>query len=93
MDNYVHEIAVKWVKEIDNKIFGEIQSKATERGLKTEYFLNEKAIISALEKQIPKKPVKKERGRIQCVNGHNQPVQHYKYCPMCGQLIDWREIE
>lgn len=49
--------------------------------------------ISALEKQIPKKPVKKERGRIQCVNGHNQPVQHYKYCPFCGQLIDWSDTE
>lgn len=46
----------------------------------------------ALEKQIPKKPIINKR-KIQCVNGHNQPVQHYKYCPMCGQLMDWSETE
>lgn len=44
--------------------------------------------ITALEKQVPQKPVMK-RGSIQCINGHNQPVQHYKYCPFCGQLMDW----
>ena len=44
----------------------------------------------ALEKQIPKKPIINNR-KIQCVNGHNQPVQHYKYCPMCGQLMDWSD--
>ena len=47
-----------------------------------------KLAISAIEKQIPKKPIINKR-KIQCVNGHNQPVQHYKYCPMCGQLMDW----
>lgn len=51
------------------------------------------AAIAALEKQIPEKPTKDRMGRIQCVNGHNQPVQRYKYCPMCGQLIDWSEWE
>ena len=44
----------------------------------------------ALEKQIPKKPIINRR-RIQCINGHNQPIQHYKYCPMCGQLMDWSD--
>ena len=48
--------------------------------------------IKALEKQIPKKPIINKR-KIQCVNGHNQPVQHYKYCPMCGQLMDWSDEE
>ena len=47
--------------------------------------------ISAIEKQIPKKPIINKR-KIQCVNGHNQPVQHYKYCPMCGQLMDWSDV-
>ena len=46
--------------------------------------------ISAFEKQIPKKPIINKR-KIQCVNGHNQPTQHYKYCPMCGQLMDWSD--
>ena len=47
--------------------------------------------IAALEKQIPKKPTKDRMGRIQCVNGHNLPAQ--RYCPMCGQLIDWSDWE
>ena len=48
--------------------------------------------ISAIEKQIPKKPIINNR-KIQCINGHNQPIQHYKYCPMCGQLMDWRDFK
>lgn len=48
--------------------------------------------IYALEKQIPKKPIINER-KIQCINGHNQPTQHYKYCPMCGQLMDWGDYK
>ena len=46
--------------------------------------------IDALQKQIPKKPII-NKSKIQCVNGHNQPTQHYKYCPMCGQLMDWND--
>ena len=49
-----------------------------------------KQAIESLEKQIPKKPNINKR-KIQCVNGHNQPTQHYKYCPMCGQLMDWSD--
>ena len=52
----------------------------------------ESLVKEALEKQIPKKPIINKR-KIQCVNGHNQPVQHYKYCPMCGQLMDWSDTE
>lgn len=50
-----------------------------------------KTVREALEKQIPKKPIINKR-KIQCVNGHNQPTQHYKYCPMCGQLMDWSAL-
>jgi hypothetical protein len=49
---------------------------------------HEKMVLDALEKQMPKKPIINRR-KIQCVSGHNQPIQHYKYCPMCGQLMDW----
>lgn len=47
--------------------------------------------ITALRKQVPQKPVFSKRKQIQCINGHNQPIQKYKYCPMCGQLMDWGE--
>lgn len=48
--------------------------------------------IKSLEKQIPRKPIINNR-KIQCINGHNQPTQHYKYCPMCGQLMDWSDTK
>ena len=51
----------------------------------------ESLVKAALEKQIPKKPIINKR-KIQCVNGHNQPTQHYKYCPMCGQLMNWSDV-
>ena len=58
--------------------------------------------IQALEKQIPKKPIKKERsGIVYCVCGNfigykppiNRALENgkipFKYCPNCGQKIDW----
>ncbi len=51
---------------------------------------HEKIVLDALEKQTPKRPIINKR-KTQCVNGHNQPIQHYKYCPMCGQLMDWSD--
>lgn len=63
----------------------------------------ESAIIEALEKQIPKKP------RITIHNGYCPNCKnafgkkyvedaviypHWKgYCPICGQAIDWDEVE
>lgn len=49
----------------------------------------------AIEKQIPKKPISDEwkRQKIKCPNGHNIPVivrnSKMKYCPFCGQALDW----
>lgn len=53
--------------------------------------------IQALEKQIPKKPIKKERsGIVYCVCGnfigYKSPKNGkipFKYCPNCGQKLDW----
>ena len=40
----------------------------------------DKQDLYALDEAIYKQ-VKKKRKK------HNQPTQHYKYCPMCGQLM------
>ena len=87
--DYVHKIMVARYKAIDDAIFGEIQSIAIENGLETRITVDEKNVVNALTKQIPHKPIVDSRKRIQCINGHNQPTQHYKYCPMCGLLMDW----
>lgn len=54
----------------------------------------------ALEKQIPKKPVRAEAAfpyniftTQKCANCGNPIIGNkiYKYCPECGQKIDWGE--
>ena len=61
-------------------------------------------VISALEKQIPKKPVKRtinnpvKIGNVTFSKGtsvYKCPncgglITYYKYCCSCGQAIDWR---
>ena len=53
---------------------------------------HEKMVLDALQKQVPSKPIINKR-KIQCINGHNQPTQHYKYCPWCGQALDWSDYK
>lgn len=55
--------------------------------------------ISALEKQIPKKPISLgediDRDVGQCPNCKEiiDTYEDYKYCSDCGQAIDWSEEE
>ena len=95
----INEVRIKWKKDVDNAILGEIKQKAIENGIKTEYVLNEKAIISALEKQIPKKPI------LDCIFpsgvkwylcpacNHNGIEKVGGYCHNCGQALDWSDTE
>ena len=80
----IEEIIIERNKRIDKLIYGEIQKIATEHGIDTKIVLNEKAIVSALEKQIPKKPI---------LEYHKEPYpKNYgmmiKFlCPNCGRFI------
>lgn len=58
--------------------------------------------ISSLEKQIPKKPILKEYGFFgpypfcswcdnALINTRNDSWHKEKFCPNCGQAIDWSE--
>ena len=50
--------------------------------------------ISALEKQIPKKP--DLDGGVYCPCCLHEFKSHYdetRYCPNCGQAIDWSDVE
>ena len=59
--------------------------------------------ISALEKQIPKRPIYHEETEEdyeyhECPNCEDifdasTTLLKYKYCPECGQLLDWRVEE
>lgn len=99
----INEVYIKWQKDLDNAVLGEIKQKAVEHGIKTEYLLNEKAIISALEKQIPKKPIKIERQpyfrkhyskSFTCPKCNNSILGTGRpYCAFCGQALDWSDTE
>lgn len=53
-----------------------------------------KLIVEALEKQIPKKPMKIDREHFitdNCRMCEKTMVIENAYCPSCGQAIDWED--
>jgi len=86
---YIHEIvehlSVERKKRLDNAILGEIKQIIKDNSLDTVIVLDETAIVNALKKQIPKKPILKY---------HKEDVTPVKYgrlieflCPNCGRFI------
>lgn len=59
---------------------------------------DKQAIIEALEKQIPIKPIDDTKPRDFFINIYcsvcKEPVtKRFKYCRNCGQALDWRDDE
>ena len=101
-----NKIMIEQVEKIDNEICERIKDIAILNGIDEVYVIDRNAILSALEKQIPKKPM-----GIYDENEHhikdeddlyepalfgvcpvcNQEVQDGMiYCSFCGQALDWR---
>ena len=90
----ISEFCIKWQKDIDNVILGEIKEKAIEHGIKNEYILNEKAIISALKKHIPKKVIHAHNHHKHFCSTCHEPIKvGAKYCGTCGKKIDWSDTK
>lgn len=77
-----------------------VKEIATEHGIEKTYFLNTNAIVEALAKQIPKKPIVQKIGEgieVKCpVCGDIHiflDTQGFKYCPECGNVFDWSDDE
>lgn len=90
-------MCIKRNKEIDTAILGEIKQIAIENGIRTELVLHDRAIINALEKQIPKKPYLLNYGGYEvenwnCPNGHIVGMRD-TFCKHCGQALDWGDSE
>ena len=53
--------------------------------------------IEALEKQIPKEPIKLKAGAYTrcpvCKNNVENLMEQHGYCPSCGQNIGWEELK
>lgn len=62
-----------------------------EKCTKSELIKIIKTCESAIEKQIPKKPIK-TRSEIVCPTC-NTLVGSSPYCRYCGQALDWSDIE
>jgi hypothetical protein len=110
VDEIVNSLAIKgsyniftqFVESFDN-VFDEavvksIISFARENGVDEVVLLDKKTVLSALEKQIPRKPIKinedynPERGRwvvdYECPSCGN-PYAEDSYCSCCGQALLW----
>ena len=86
----------------DNKKLDEIEYYGGFEGRRAVARLYSEAFdmaISALEKQVPKKPISLgediDRDVGQCPNCKEiiDTYEDYKYCSDCGQAIDWRDEE
>ena len=88
------------VKNLDDAICVEIVKMAEEKGINNLWLLNKNAIVSALEKQIPKKPIilgYREGREINTIS-YTCPMCHKhtskeNYCKHCGQALDWSDTE
>ena len=83
-------------EEIDNAVLGEIKEIAKENGLERHILLNEKNIVSALGKQIPRKPVPTQqpcKSRFACSICDKRLYSKQKFCDRCGQALDWSDTE
>jgi hypothetical protein len=83
-------------KSVDSAVMVEIQKIAVEGGIETKFILNERNILNALKKQIPQKPFSYKCPKcgsddISCMDLMDFGEIKRKYCPDCGQALDWSE--
>lgn len=94
--NFIQKAAVHHVEKIDAEIIKQICDIARQEGIADVYVLDKTNIMSALKKQIPKKP-RETRCALMCANcGHKITEKGCKklnrfYCKKCGQALDWSD--
>ena len=75
--------------------------KLHSKDLSSKYKNGLRMAIQALEKQIPKKPIKSENQVVRYVNTYYCPTCELgitgtniaKWCYHCGQKIDWSDVD
>lgn len=81
------------------RLFMELEDKQNEIKFAKDNYEAITLAIKALEKQIPKKPIKSEKQVIRYVNTYCCPICNLKFtgtgiakwCYHCGQKLDWSE--
>ena len=91
----VEHISVKRKERLENAVFGEIKEMIKDNEHFTTIELNEKTIVKALEKQIPKKP-RIDADEWTCCPECDSTFKIFdsfnkrnRYCGNCGQALDW----
>jgi translation initiation factor 2 beta subunit (eIF-2beta)/eIF-5 len=90
-----NQMIVQQVESIDDAICKQIHDMAVANGIDDVYVLDKKQILSALEKQIPKRI--REYNRCRCCDTYNEIIEKRKntvkydicYCWHCGQALSW----
>lgn len=108
INEVIQHVSVQRSKMLNDAIYGGIHEIIKDNGIFTNIELNEKAIVRALERQIPKKPEYYGDGYS---NGelvydyarcpacgkddyeYNIGNWECKYCPDCGQALDWSDAD
>lgn len=86
---------IKIVEELEENIIAQIQTIANECGIAEEIALNKKAIRGILVKAEKRKVCYDKFGYPYCINcgGYvmlGKIARHRpKYCPECGQALEW----
>jgi hypothetical protein len=95
--SYIQEvteyISVKRKERLENAIFGEIKEMVKDNEHFTTIELNEKAIVEALEKQMPQKVI--VSGYITyCPRCKEvlETAESINYCTDCGQALKWDSL-
>lgn len=85
-----NQVVVMMAEQYDDFIVSRIAMEARAEGISDLTVLNKRAILNAIKRTIPQKP--KEDGGLYCLAcGRNLWMDHFKFCPDCGQALDWGE--
>lgn len=87
----IDKIVVQMAEKYDNAVAAEIANAARAAGASDVTVLNKVAIMEALDKQSPKKPVGLAKNELYGKCAVCGQVIHVgnRYCDQCGQKIDW----
>ena len=82
-----NKIMIEQVEKIDNEICERIKDIAILNGIDEVYVIDRNAILSALEKQIPKKPnIETIKSDVDIASGEYETETNYT-CPDCGEVV------
>ena len=91
-----HKIITQMIDDYETAVASEIASAARVAGVSDVTVLNKKAILEALEKQIPQQVIMNQDEilcptcRYDMMGLWDYPnVQDPNFCPICGQALDW----